>query len=61
MTLQARVAAVEGNHIRLHYKGQSTEDDEWLAVASRELQQRIVAILPPKTHARTTSASASAT
>jgi hypothetical protein len=57
VVLQARVAAVVGNQIRLHYKGQSTEDDEWLPVGSKELQERIVTISPPKPHAKTAVAS----
>ncbi|RMX66117.1 hypothetical protein DD238_001171 [Peronospora effusa] len=45
--VQAKVVAVEGKFIRVHYKGESTNDDEWLSVTSRELRRRIVAVEPP--------------
>ncbi|KAE9024649.1 hypothetical protein PF005_g4154 [Phytophthora fragariae] len=44
---EAKVAAVEGKYIRVHYKGESADNDEWLSVNSKELQQRIVAVEPP--------------
>lgn len=77
---QAKVAAVEGNFIRVHYKvrrphfclsffppsphshvrgggysvcvfsrqGQSTDNDEWLPMNSRDLRERIVTVSPPR-------------
>ncbi|CAI5702739.1 unnamed protein product [Peronospora effusa] len=45
--IEAKVVAVEGKFIRVHYKGESTNDDEWLSVTSRELRRRIVAVEPP--------------
>ncbi|KAG7400825.1 Lysine-specific demethylase 4B [Phytophthora boehmeriae] len=43
----AKVAAVEGKYIRVHYKGESVDNDEWLPVSCKELQRRIVAVEPP--------------
>ncbi|KAG3035695.1 hypothetical protein PC121_g569 [Phytophthora cactorum] len=44
---EAKVAAVEGKYIRVHYKGESADNDEWLSINSKELRQRIVAVEPP--------------
>ncbi|GAB9463597.1 hypothetical protein Gpo141_00001051 [Globisporangium polare] len=44
---EAKVAAVEGNFIRVHYKGQSVDNDEWLPINSKDLRGRIVAVSPP--------------
>ncbi|KAH7484498.1 hypothetical protein PRIC1_003807 [Phytophthora ramorum] len=49
---EAKVAAVEGKYIRIHYKGESADKDEWLSVNSKELQQRIVAVEPPAPKAK---------
>uniref|UniRef100_K3WUM7 Uncharacterized protein n=1 Tax=Globisporangium ultimum (strain ATCC 200006 / CBS 805.95 / DAOM BR144) TaxID=431595 RepID=K3WUM7_GLOUD len=51
---EAKVAAVEGNFIRVHYKGQSAESDEWLPINSKELRERIVTISPPRMLVSTT-------
>ncbi|ETP43407.1 hypothetical protein F442_09836 [Phytophthora nicotianae P10297] len=45
--MEAKVAAVEGKYIRVHYKGESADNDEWLSITSKELRQRIVAVEPP--------------
>ncbi|CAH0482520.1 unnamed protein product [Peronospora belbahrii] len=45
---EAKVVAVEGKFIRVHYKGESVDNDEWLPINSRELRRRIVAVEPPK-------------
>ncbi|KAG2531608.1 hypothetical protein BBO99_00001827 [Phytophthora kernoviae] len=45
--VEAKVTAVEGKYIRVHYKGESADNDEWLPVSSKELQRRIVAVEPP--------------
>ncbi|CAI5736331.1 unnamed protein product [Peronospora destructor] len=45
--IEAKIVAVEGKFIRVHYKGESANDDEWLSVNSRELRRRIVAVEPP--------------
>ncbi|KAF4042576.1 JmjC domain containing hydroxylase [Phytophthora infestans] len=45
--MEAKVAAVEGKYIRVHYKGESTDNDEWLSITSKELRQRIVTVEPP--------------
>ncbi|TDH67409.1 hypothetical protein CCR75_000094 [Bremia lactucae] len=44
---EAKVAAVEGKYIRVHYKGESADNDEWLQVNSRKLSRGILSVEPP--------------
>ncbi|CAI5736989.1 unnamed protein product [Hyaloperonospora brassicae] len=44
---EAKVVAIQGKFIRVHYKGDSVDNDEWLSVTSRELRRRIIAVEPP--------------
>lgn len=44
---EAKVAAVEGKFIRLHYKGESADKDEWLSINSKKLSWGIVSVVPP--------------
>uniref|UniRef100_A0AAV1TJC6 [Histone H3]-trimethyl-L-lysine(9) demethylase n=1 Tax=Peronospora matthiolae TaxID=2874970 RepID=A0AAV1TJC6_9STRA len=44
---EAKVVAIQGKFIRVHYKGDSVDNDEWLSVTSRELRRRIITVEPP--------------
>ncbi|CEG44695.1 DNA damage-responsive repressor GIS1/RPH1, jumonji superfamily [Plasmopara halstedii] len=44
---EAKISAVQGKFVRVHYKGESLDKDEWLPMNSKKLSQGIVSVVPP--------------
>ncbi|GLD95233.1 hypothetical protein PINS_up003875 [Pythium insidiosum] len=57
--VEARVVAVEGKFVRVHYKGHSADDDEWLPVDSAELRRQGARVASPQRIRRASVASTS--